>query len=535
MAHGLRPHHRQGRRLHRHQRPGRDELRHLPRRRQDGLASRSSPSPGRSRTNVIGTDAFQETPIVEVCRAITKHHYLRHAHRGHRPRREGGVPHRHHRPARPGPHRHAARTCRTRPIVPDWDPPMNLPGYRPDPQGDARPNSNRCSPRSARARSRSSTPAAASSHSGRGRRAARSSPRTTGIPVALTVHGLGSFPADHYLCLHMLGMHGTVYSNYAINDADLLLALGVRFDDRVTGKLTEFAKHGKIVHIDIDPSRDQQEQVRRTSRSTATSKSALDRPERDAEARSRTPTSSAGGRYPDWLRQIDAWRDAEPLKFAEPRRRASCRSTPSTGCGRSCATATNWTTRSSRPASASTRCGRRSSSSSTSRGTWITSGGLGTMGFGLPGRDGRAGRRIPDKPGHRHRRRRQLPDERPGTGDRVHARRCRSKVLLLNNQHLGMVVQWEDRFFGGNRGHTYLGRRRRQAAVPGLRARSPRASACRPRSITDKADLDAALIEMIESDGAVPAERPRAAPGARAADDPRRHDREGHHQGVSRR
>ena len=75
-----------------------------------------------------------------------------------------------------------------------------------------------------------------------------------GIPSALTVHGLGNFPADHYLCLQMLGMHGTVYSNYAVNEADLLLALGVRFDDRVTGKLSEFAKHGKIVHIDIDKS-----------------------------------------------------------------------------------------------------------------------------------------------------------------------------------------------------------------------------------------------------------------------------------------
>ena len=76
----------------------------------------------------------------------------------------------------------------------------------------------------------------------------------TGIPVALTVHGLGGFPSEHFLCLQMLGMHGTVYANYAINEADLLLAFGVRFDDRVTGKVSEFAKHGKIVHIDIDPS-----------------------------------------------------------------------------------------------------------------------------------------------------------------------------------------------------------------------------------------------------------------------------------------
>ena len=76
----------------------------------------------------------------------------------------------------------------------------------------------------------------------------------TGIPIATTLQGLGTVPSDHYLSLGMLGMHGTVYSNYAINDADLLLALGVRFDDRVTGKLTEFAKHGRIVHVDIDAS-----------------------------------------------------------------------------------------------------------------------------------------------------------------------------------------------------------------------------------------------------------------------------------------
>src|SRR5204862_3327169 len=61
-------------------------------------------------------------------------------------------------------------------------------------------------------------------------------------------------PADDPMSLGMLGMHGTVYSNYAVNEADLILAFGVRFDDRVTGKLAEFAKHGFIVHIDIDPS-----------------------------------------------------------------------------------------------------------------------------------------------------------------------------------------------------------------------------------------------------------------------------------------
>ncbi len=76
----------------------------------------------------------------------------------------------------------------------------------------------------------------------------------TQIPVATTLMGIGCFPEAHRLCLKWLGMHGTVYANNAVNEADLLLAIGVRFDDRVTGKLEEFAKHGTIVHIDIDNS-----------------------------------------------------------------------------------------------------------------------------------------------------------------------------------------------------------------------------------------------------------------------------------------
>src|SRR5690348_16718187 len=74
----------------------------------------------------------------------------------------------------------------------------------------------------------------------------------TQIPVATTLMGIGGFPEDHPLSLKWLGMHGTVYANCAVNESDLLLALGVRFDDRVTGKVEKFAEHGTIVHIDID-------------------------------------------------------------------------------------------------------------------------------------------------------------------------------------------------------------------------------------------------------------------------------------------
>src|SRR5690606_13335131 len=73
------------------------------------------------------------------------------------------------------------------------------------------------------------------------------------LPTTLTLMGIGGFPGDHPLSLGMLGMHGTVYANYAVNECDLLIAVGARFDDRVTGDLRRFAPHAKVIHIDIDP------------------------------------------------------------------------------------------------------------------------------------------------------------------------------------------------------------------------------------------------------------------------------------------
>ena len=73
------------------------------------------------------------------------------------------------------------------------------------------------------------------------------------IPVAMTLLGLGALPADHELSLAMVGMHGTVAANYSVYESDLLIAIGMRFDDRVTGKLEAFGPNAKIIHIDIDP------------------------------------------------------------------------------------------------------------------------------------------------------------------------------------------------------------------------------------------------------------------------------------------
>ena len=137
--------------------------------------------------------------------------------------------------------------------VPDYDAPMNLPGYHVE--------QYRATPAEiaevAALISRAKRPMI---YAGGGVIASGASPelialvRKTGIPVTTTIMGLGAFPGDDPLSLSFLGMHGTVYANYAVDNCDLLLALGVRFDDRVTGKVSEFAARATIVHIDVDPS-----------------------------------------------------------------------------------------------------------------------------------------------------------------------------------------------------------------------------------------------------------------------------------------
>jgi acetolactate synthase-1/2/3 large subunit len=448
---------------------------------------------GQVGTPVIGTDAFQETPIVEVCRGITKHHYL--------VQRTEDLPRvmkeAFHIAAtgRPGPVIiDVPKDVQTRKVVPDWDAPMNLPGYRPT----RTPKRAELEPIVAALRA-SKKPfiyaGGGVTHSGAAD-ALKMFAELAGVPVGLTLHGLGNFPADHYLCLHMLGMHGTVYSNYAINDADLLLAFGVRFDDRVTGKLTEFAKHGKIVHVDIDKSEIHKNKfahipVHGDLRAVLGDLCAMLKEDRNADL-------VAGGRYTEWMRQIDQWREAEPLRCADRddailpqyaikrlheilKARGRLDDTiVSTGVGQHQMWAAQFFTF-NRPRH------------------FVTSGGLGTMGFGLPAAMG-AKVAHPGK----------LCIDIDGDGSFLmniqelaccHTEKIAPKVLLLNNQHLGMVVQWEDRFFGSNRAHTYLGAGDDVGAYPDF-VTIAKGFGVKARSVWDKKDLDAALAEMIDSDGA---------------------------------
>jgi acetolactate synthase-1/2/3 large subunit len=450
---------------------------------------------GQVKSEVIGTDAFQETPIVEVCRGITKHHYL--------VQRTEDLP-RVMKEAfhiansgRPGPIIvDVPKDVQMNKVVPVWDPPMNLPGYQP-PQAASRAELAKVLDMIRRAE-RPIIYAGGGIISSEAAPYLKAFAEHTGIPVALTLLGLGGIPADHYLCLQMLGMHGTVCANYAINDADLLLAFGVRFDDRVTGKVSEFAKHGKIVHIDIDPSEINKNKaahlpiVGDVGQALVAMLKML-----DEQGGGTANGSGRTGRYANWLRQIDEWRDAEPLRYTDRddailaqhaierlwqivRDRGRLDETIiTTGVGQHQMWAAQYY-RFNNPR------------------LWVTSGGLGTMGFGLPSAVG-AQAAHPKK----------TVVDIDGDGSFLmnvqelacaYTEKLPVKVLLLNNQHLGMVVQWEDRFHGGNRAHTYLGAGQDEAPYPDF-VTIAKGFRCGARRVTDKKDLDGALEEMLDSKG----------------------------------
>lgn len=391
---------------------------------------------GQVPTHVIGTDAFQETPMIEVCRAITKHHYLLQSARDiARVMKEAF---------------HIANTGRPGPVLvdvpkdiqntlvanPDFDVAMDLPGYHlPTPPS---PEKIREVLEAIAGAERPIIYCGGGVLAANAHEELREFASRTGIPVAMTVHGLGSIPSDHYLSLNMLGMHGTIYANYAVSEADLLLALGVRFDDRVTGKLTEFAKHGKIVHVDIDASEINKNKYAHIP---------LNCDVRDF-LKAINPLVGPGN-WRAWHQRVDEWRATEAMTYDQrddmimPQyvleqfsKLTSGEFIMATGVGQHQMWAAQWT-QFKRPR------------------TWITSGGLGSMGYGLPAAMG-AQAAFPEA----------LVVDIDGDGSflmniqelaTVYCEKLPVKVIVLNNQHLGMVVQWEDRFHAGNRAHTYLG------------------------------------------------------------------------------
>ena len=448
---------------------------------------------GQVKTAVIGTDAFQETPIVEVCRGITKHHYLvtdvndltRVVREAFHIATTG----------RPGPVLiDLPKDVQQAQIVPDYDAPMNLPGYRVTPQ--------RAQPEQiaqvAAAIKRAKRPVIYAGGGVIGSNAApqlRELVRKTGIPVTMTLMGLGAFPNEDRLSLDMLGMHGSVYANYAVDQADLLLAFGVRFDDRVTGKVSEFAKHGKIVHIDIDPS-----EINKNKEAHIPIVSDIGYALAELNKIVEAPEN-----LEPWIRQLDEWKRSDPFKFDQ--------SSPNILA--QAAIAELWQQTRQRDTIITVGVGQHQMWAAQfykfrQPRTFLSSSGLGTMGFGLPAAVG-AKVAHPDK----------LVVDIDGDGSFLmnvqelatcYCEKIPVKVLLLNNQHLGMVVQWEDRFHEGVRAHTYLGPiDNPEASGQGdghcVGNRYPdfvtiaKGFGCGGRTVSKKEDLAAAIAEMIAYDG----------------------------------
>src|SRR5918912_2058540 len=206
---------------------------------------------GQVPSQLLGKDAFQETDITGITVPITKHNYL--------VTRAADLPYVFHEAfhlassGRPGPVLiDVTKDAQQARLTPDWYVELRLPGYRPTYVGNARQVRT-----AARLLAEAQRPLILAGNgviqSG-ATEELRALAERTGIPVITTLHGMGAFPETHPLSLGMPGMHGWVHVNRAIQECDVLLNVGGRFDDRVTGKASTFAPRAAVIHVDIDPS-----------------------------------------------------------------------------------------------------------------------------------------------------------------------------------------------------------------------------------------------------------------------------------------
>jgi len=256
------------------------------------------------------------------------------------------------------------------------------------------------------------------------------------IPVTTTLMGIGTFPETHPLSLGMLGMHGTAYANYAISAADLIIALGARFDDRVTGKLSEFGSQAKIIHIDIDPA-EIGKNVLVDIPIVGDLKKVLKKINEIIDKKENT----------EWLETIKDWKRKYPLKYEnnqelkpqyiieEVYKISEGKAVIVTDVGQHQMWAAQYY-------------------QYTMPRTFISSGGLGTMGYGLPAAIG-AKIGCPDKTvicisgdGSF-----QMNLQELATAINNH---LTIMVIIMNNSYLGMVRQWQEFFFNKRYSSTAL-------------------------------------------------------------------------------
>ncbi|MFY9268259.1 MAG: biosynthetic-type acetolactate synthase large subunit, partial [Candidatus Manganitrophaceae bacterium] len=267
---------------------------------------------------------------------------------------------------------------------------------------------------------------------------------TTQIPVTLTVMGLGAFPGTHPLFLGMLGMHGTYWANMSIHNADLIIAIGARFDDRVTGRVDAFAPHARIVHIDIDPT-SIHKVITAHIPIVGDAKITL----RELNQILRTSGNGMIGQHKAWLGQIEEWKKEHPLAYDQGSKTVKPQYVIDKiyEATRGNAIITTDVGQHQMWAAQYYKFDRPH--------TFINSGGLGTMGFGFPAALG-AQAAFPNK----------LVVCISGDGGIVMniqelatavQFKLPVKVAIINNKYLGMVRQWQQLFYDGRYSHSFMG------------------------------------------------------------------------------
>jgi len=391
----------------------------------------------------IGTDAFQEVDTVGITRPITKHNEL--------VMDPDDIP----RLVREA--FHIATTGRPGPVLLDlpkdvlqaemewyWPDTLDLPGYRPTVKGHARMIKE-----AARMITEARRPVlyiGGGILKARAAEALRALAEVTGIPVVTTLMARGAFPDSHPLCLGMPGMHGNFTAVASMQHADLLIALGTRFDDRVTGRLSGFAPDARIIHVDVDPA--ELGKVRRPDVPiVGDCRSVI---EEMVQAIVALGGSAAQAERTDWLGQLRRWQEEYPLTYEQsddggPLKPQLVVETLRDACPGDTILASGvgqhqmWASqywRFDHPY------------------TWVNSGGLGTMGFAVPAAIGaKVGR--PDK----------LVWAVDGDGCfqmtaqelvTASAERIPVKIAILNNAYLGMVRQWQEMFYDERYSEVYL-------------------------------------------------------------------------------
>jgi acetolactate synthase-1/2/3 large subunit len=397
---------------------------------------------GQVQTHLLGTDGFQEADTIGITMPIVKHSFM--------------IQHPMELPRTIHEAFHVARSGRPGPVVVDipsdlsradipYEPveDVHLPGYQPTTNGNQKQIRL-----AAKALAGARRPVI---YAGGGVVSAGASAEllelatVDRLPVTCTLNALGAFPATHAQWLGMLGMHGTRTANYAMDEADLIVAVGARFDDRITGKLSEFAPRAKFVHIDVDPA-EISKNVPAHIPIVGDAANVL--PRLTAEYRALEPDSA---RLEEWWSRIGLWRDRHPLRYEDSADeevkpqymiQALCEATG--GEAIVCSDVGQHQMWAAQyydfPAP------RR----------WINSGGLGTMGFGLPAAMGA-------KVG--------CPDQTvvciSGDGsiqmNMQELATCAQegidvKAFIMNNNYLGMVRQWQELFWDRRYSQVDMGR-----------------------------------------------------------------------------